>query len=174
MHCPACNRELTEMTVEGVKLDVCDNGCGGIWFDNFELKKFDEQHEPTGLLLKINKDDAITVDLKKRRKCPRCKDVTMMQHFFSVKRKVTIDECQNCGGVWLDAGELAAIRDLYATEQEREQAAGKYFEDVFGGQMKAMSSESKASAQRAHRFAGALRFICPSNYIKGKQDWGAF
>jgi len=26
-------------------VDVCQNGCGGIWFDNFELEKVDEKHE---------------------------------------------------------------------------------------------------------------------------------
>ena len=45
MECPACHRELTTMTVGGVKLDVCKDGCAGIWFNAFELKKFDEPNE---------------------------------------------------------------------------------------------------------------------------------
>jgi Zn-finger nucleic acid-binding protein len=32
------------------------------------------------------------------------------RHFFSAKRRIEVDECPNCGGYWLDAGELAQIR----------------------------------------------------------------
>lgn len=174
MQCPACGNALKGIDVGGVKLDVCDGGCAGIWFDNFELKKFDEQHEPTGVLLNINKKPGVQVDLNQRRKCPRCKDMKMQQHFFSVKKNVTIDECQGCGGVWLDAGELTGLRDLYQTEEEKIKAANECFSDIFGDQMKAMRAKSDARTQKAQRFAKTLRFICPTNYISGKQDWGAF
>ena len=40
MNCPACGNVLKEMTVSDISVDVCQGGCGGIWFDNFELKKF--------------------------------------------------------------------------------------------------------------------------------------
>jgi len=42
MNCPACGNILEQMTVGDVTVDVCQRGCGGIWFDNFELEKFDE------------------------------------------------------------------------------------------------------------------------------------
>jgi Zn-finger nucleic acid-binding protein len=32
------------------------------------------------------------------------------RHFFSAKRRVEVDQCPNCGGYWLDAGELNQIR----------------------------------------------------------------
>ena len=51
MKCPACSNRLQEMTVAGVTVDICKDGCGGIWFDNFEMKKFDEPHEPACLAL---------------------------------------------------------------------------------------------------------------------------
>ena len=41
MKCPACENELTDKDVGGVTVDICNGGCGGLWFDNFEFKKFD-------------------------------------------------------------------------------------------------------------------------------------
>ena len=78
MKCPACENELQQMTVADVTVDVCKGGCGGIWFDNFELKKFDEPHESAGeVLLDTEPDKAITVDHSKKLKCPKCDDVVM-------------------------------------------------------------------------------------------------
>jgi Zn-finger nucleic acid-binding protein len=163
------------MTVGDVTVDVCKGGCGGIWFDNFELKKFDEPHESAGeALLEIERDKGITVDLSKRFACPKCDDVIMMRHFSSVKRQVELDECGNCGGFWLDAGELGQIRGLFDTEEQRHQAADKYFTEVFGEQLAAMKAESQEKLAKARKIAHMFRFICPSYYIPGKQDWGAF
>ena len=41
MKCPACYNELTPRRAGQITVDVCDGGCGGIWFDNFELKRVD-------------------------------------------------------------------------------------------------------------------------------------
>jgi Zn-finger nucleic acid-binding protein len=30
---------MEEITVDEIKVDVCKDGCGGIWFDQFEPKK---------------------------------------------------------------------------------------------------------------------------------------
>ena len=175
MKCPACRNELTPITVEDITVDVCENGCGGIWFDTFELQKVDEPKESTGeRLLDINRDKKIRVDLSQRRHCPKCQDTVMMQHFFSVKREVTVDECYRCGGFWLDYGELGRIRSLFGSDEERREAAIKYFEDVFGEELSKMHQESKEKMERAQRIAWMFRFICPSYYIPGKQDWGAF
>jgi len=175
MKCPACGNELQEMTVEGVTVDVCGGGCGGIWFDNFELKKVDEQHEAAGeALLEADRDESIVVDHGKRRKCPVCDDMVMMRHFFCTERAVEIDECPGCAGIWLDCGELGKIRSQFATEQEREKAAKEYFAKTIGPELERMSAESKNRHERARSFAKMFRFVCPSNYIPGKQDWGAF
>jgi hypothetical protein len=118
MNCPACGNTLQEITVSDVAVDVCNGGCGGIWFDNYELAKFDEPHESAPELLDMERDDSITVDHTERLNCPKCSDVVMMRHFSSVKKEVEVDECPACGGFWLDAGELGSIRSLFDTEEE--------------------------------------------------------
>src|SRR6266850_1704003 len=111
MKCPACFNELAEMQVGSVKVDVCEGGCGGIWLDAFELQQVDEEEEEAGArLLAIERDESIVVDLMRKRACPRCPDIKLQRHFFSAKRQVEVDQCPNCGGYWLDAGELAKIR----------------------------------------------------------------
>ncbi len=129
MKCPACSNVLQKMSIGDVTVDVCKGGCGGIWFDNFELKKFDEPHEAAGqTLLDIERNAELVLDHANRLKCPKCEDLVMMRHFFSVKKKVQVDECPGCAGFWFDAGELRAIRSLFNTEQEREQAAKNTFQ----------------------------------------------
>jgi len=175
MKCPACSNQLQEMTVGDVTVDVCRGGCGGIWFDSFEFKKFDEPNESAGEeLLDVEQDASIVVDHTKRLKCPKCDDIVMMRHFFSVKKEVEVDECPGCGGFWLDAGELRKIRSMFNTEEERHKAAGEYFSEVFGADFAAMQAEDEAKLAKARRVSNMFRFICPSYYIPGKQAGGAF
>ncbi len=163
MKCPACGNRLQEMTVEGVTVDVCKGGCGGIWFDRFELKKFDEPHESAGApLLEIERGDGVTVDHTKKRMCPKCDSIVMMRHFFSVKKQVEVDECPGCGGFWLDAGELGRIRSLFNTEAERAQAAEEYFSEIFDEQLDEMKPESR---EKSTRIANMFRFLRPSYYV---------
>jgi Zn-finger nucleic acid-binding protein len=111
MKCPACFNELTEFQVGNFTVDVCQGGCGGIWFDAFELQKVDEERETAGEpLLHIQRDERLIVDQSRKRECPRCAGVKLHRHFFSAKRRVEVDQCPNCAGYWLDAGELALIR----------------------------------------------------------------
>lgn len=175
MECPACGKELKRLTVGDVAVDVCQGACGGAWFDQFELKKFDEPHEEAGVaLLGVERVLPTPVDRKRRLKCPKCDDSIMMRHFFSVKREVEVDECPECAGFWLDFGELGHIRSLFNSEAERRKAARHYFRDVFGEELAVMKASSADQANRARRIAQIFRFVCPSQYIPQEQEWGAY
>lgn len=176
MDCPACGRTLSQTLVGELGFDVCEGGCGGIWFDHFELEKVDEPSESAGeALLEVERDSSISLDLNARRTCPKCADdVVMMRHYTSVKRRVTIDECPECGGIWLDAGELGSIRSEFASEEERHKAATAYFSELFDGPLSVERANTSAKRARAQQFARLFRFICPSDYLPGKQSWGAF
>lgn len=175
MKCPVCDNPMEEVIVEDIAIDVCKQGCGGLWFDRFELQKVDEPHESAGeKLLQIETDRKATTDHSETRMCPKCKDIGMMRHFFSIKREVEVDECPNCGGFWLDYGELGRIRNQYPTEEERNKAADEYFNEIFGVELKKMEEESEEKLKKAKKIARMFRFICPSYYIPGKQKWGAF
>ena len=60
MDCPSCDRELTRWTSPSLEVDVCDGGCGGIWFDHYELSRLDEAAEAAGAeLLDVPRDPAL-------------------------------------------------------------------------------------------------------------------
>ncbi len=175
MKCPACGRELVEMAAGGVTVDVCKGGCGGVWFDNFELKKVDNQSEPAGeVLLDVERGEGVRVDHSARKKCPKCDDLVMMRHFSGVKKEVEVDECPGCGGFWLDFGELAQIRSHFATDAEKDKATEAYFSEEVGAELDKMAAESQDRLNTARSIALALRHICPSCHIPGEQKWGAF
>ena len=175
MECPACGRKLKANTVGGLTVDVCAGGCGGIWFDQLELRKVDDQEEAAGeALLAVPRDPAVQVDHDEQWACPKSLDVIMMRHFYSPRRQVEIDECAKCGGVWLDAGELATVRSQYASQAQRQAAAHQVFKDLYDETLASEEAEQRAMTERAQRFAYLFRFICPSYYIPGDQPWGAF
>jgi uncharacterized protein len=150
-------------------------GSGGIWFDRYEHMKVDESRTSAGTeLLDIERDPTIVVDHRKTLSCTKDPSVVMMRHFSSVKRQVTVDECPSCGGYWLDAGELATIRSEFETEEERDRAAAQYFSELFDTELAAAHGETMRDLATARKVAHVLRFISPSYYIPGKQDWGAF
>src|SRR3974390_2936346 len=125
MKCPACFNELTEVRVGSLAVDACQGGCGGIWFDAFELEQVDEERETVGEpLLHIQRDERLVLDDARKRDCPRCSGIKLHRHFFSARRRVEVDQCPNCGGYWLDAGELESI----LREQAETAAAAKMHE----------------------------------------------
>lgn len=175
MQCPACDHALQPVTVGSLTVDACEGGCGGLWFDAFELKKVDEAHESEGeALLNVRRDPGLQVDHERRRHCPRCANIVMMRHFTSPKKLVLVDECPSCGGYWLDAGELAALRSEHATEAERTQATRDRLSQLFDPLLEEAGALRHERVEQALRLARTLRFICPSAYVPGKQEWGAF
>jgi uncharacterized protein len=112
MKCPACFNPLKSVLVGSVTVDVCEDGCGGIWFDAFELQKIDAAGAGMeDFLVNIRRDPAVHPDLQRKRECPRCDGIKLKRRFFSPRRLVEIDECPGCAGYWLDAGELEKVRD---------------------------------------------------------------
>ena len=164
MNCPACGRTLTEITVSGLAVDVCRGGCGGIWFDQLELVKADDQEETAGeTLLDIERDPAVTVDANARRRCPRCREIVMLRHFYGPKQKVEVDECGKCGGIWLDAGELAAIRSEYRSHAERHDAAHGFAKSVFGKMLSESAPGGASADPHLAQFGRIVRFVWPKH-----------
>ncbi|MCF7840791.1 MAG: zf-TFIIB domain-containing protein [Candidatus Marinimicrobia bacterium] len=163
MICPACNNTLTVKTIGDLEVDVCENGCGGIWFDLLELKKVDEPHESVGEgLLDIPHDPDVKVDYDAKRECPRCEGMTMLRHFYSIKRAVEIDECPNCGGIWLDAGELAQIRSLFQSEAEKKAAAKNLYNQAFDAELKILGVKAEQGTKNPESIGLALKFLSPA------------
>ena len=145
IECPACGKTMHKVFMEnaGVSLDVCVDGCGGMFFDNRELKKFDEHIENIEELRQAIQGKTFNkVDETSVRVCPVCGN-NMVKNYVSIKKEITIDECYSCGGKFFDNGELEKMRDQYATEEDRKQdfLAATYM-DV-GSKIDAMELENQ-------------------------------
>ncbi|MCP4291418.1 MAG: zf-TFIIB domain-containing protein [bacterium] len=166
---------MTLKKVMDIEVDVCEGGCGGIWFDGHELKKVDEAHEAAGQhLLEVAYDPEVDVDESQRRECPRCDSMIMMRHFSSIKREVEVDECPGCAGFFLDRGELNNLRNQYQTEEDRKEAAINMFGEMFDEDMDDIQDASWQQVAASKRLIHMFRFFLPSYYLKGKQKWGAY
>ena len=119
--CPACHKEMVKIFVSsvGVNIDICLNGCGGVFFDNKEFYSFDEQRENIYEIIQaLEGRTFIEVDESKDRYCPVC-GKKMVKNYTNLSKEVEIDDCYSCGGKFLDFGELEKIRKQNLTSNER-------------------------------------------------------
>ena len=138
INCPACGEEMVKiyMPQQGVNLDVCVNGCGGIYFDNREFSKFDENNEDISPLINVFENKSFNkVDETVKRYCPVC-GMDMVKNYASAKHEVQVDECYACGGKFLDYSELEKIRAQYSTEKERAADVIKELYSTVGKELK--------------------------------------
>ena len=111
LRCPRCSVSLVHLMIGGVEVDVCE-ACGGLWLDRLELSRFEHPEDVFGdaLMAHLSQFPVEIVDRSIRLRCPRHPAVVMMRRAFSRSVPTQIDECPQCGGLWLDADELARIR----------------------------------------------------------------
>lgn len=109
INCPACGSPMKKVFIseKGINVDVCANGCGGIYFDNREIQEFsninDDISEIKGVLANKN---FIPVDEKQTRICPACGTPMAKTNAMGIQ----IDTCYKCGGIFLDNGEFEYVR----------------------------------------------------------------
>jgi len=109
---------MHQVKIGGAEIDECPT-CHGLYFDNFELNKVDEQNEGDGPELdRILSYDSEVVGTRPKLVCPKC-SMKMREHRYSAACEVKVDECSSCGALWLDKGELGLIRKNFASDEDR-------------------------------------------------------
>src|SRR5947209_18638068 len=88
-------------------VDICYGGCGGIWFDANELQRMSARAAAS--LHTIWQAPIKNTRGTEARYCPRCLEHALERKWFSDQKTVEIDQCSQCGGVWLDAGEFSRV-----------------------------------------------------------------
>jgi len=159
--CPVCGKTMKKIYLEEahINVDICLDGCGGIYLDNRELKKIDEEKEDIKEIKEATAGKEFKEENRTERqiKCPVCGHL-MVKNYTSRNKSVEIDTCYNCGGVFLDNGELQKIREEYKTEKERIEAFNKYagsiMNDIMGefGRKKTFSSMIKGIIKEHKEF----------------------
>jgi len=122
--CPACQTVMQRENFGIAFVDVCGDGCRGIWFDGGELARLDHERKGAGPALREALKAAATEAVERPIRCPRC-DVEMDTLAYELHQEVEIDSCPDCAGVFLDAGELAAIRSREWTADERKRVRAR-------------------------------------------------
>ena len=143
--CPACGKEMVKvhMPVKDFYIDVCVDGCGGIYLDNREYKYIDEPSEDITPLIELLEGKTFNnVYKSKERICAVCGN-TMVKNFSSSNYTIEIDECYTCGGKFLDYKEIEKIRAEFLTEQDRANAAIDEMNDKYGAEIAAMNAKHK-------------------------------
>lgn len=135
--CPACGKEMEKVFIpsQGINLDICTKGCGGIYFDNREFKEFDEQHEDiTKIIESLAGKTFEKVDTTQERICPNC-GAKMVKNSTSVRKQIEVDDCYVCGGKFLDNEELIKIRAEYENNEQRDADILKYVYATVGKEL---------------------------------------
>jgi len=124
MRCPHCDATLRPLDYEGVHLETCDS-CHGEWLDAEELKHVIEAREQ-----RFSKEErqvianttSITgVDCRiadRDLHCPKCDGKTDAINYGG-DTGIIIDKCTECGGIWLDKGELEKIQMLVEAWEQK-------------------------------------------------------
>lgn len=112
MNCPRCAVPLGDVTPDQKMAEVHGLGCStctGVWLEQKDLDRLQEIVEVTWFELRHIPPPELQAELLT---CPRC---TPARHLNKVQsdrdRKVVLDACEHCHGVWLDGGELHAIQE---------------------------------------------------------------
>lgn len=108
MNCLNCGKEMMSVTVQmrhsQIAYDICE-ACGSFWLDKGELDKM-----AFGVPGSIEFSSRVKAEgvSESKRKCPRC-NIGMDKVFFLEYSDILLDRCSNCGGFWLDGGELDLV-----------------------------------------------------------------
>jgi Zn-finger nucleic acid-binding protein len=97
--CPKCSRPMHGWTSSGVELDHCHT-CRGLWFDRGELAR-----HFANLGSDIREAD-LSVGQPTALSCPRCQDVQLTR---TVLEGIAVEGCPQCGGFFLDGGEVPEL-----------------------------------------------------------------
>jgi Zn-finger nucleic acid-binding protein len=100
-----------------------------MWFDWFELEKLDERNEGLGKAVgEALAQPQASGEHRGKIDCPKC-GVPMYAHRYKKAAHAMVDECINCGGFFLDGGELKTIRDTFMSKEEEQ----KQMDDLLAG-----------------------------------------
>jgi Zn-finger nucleic acid-binding protein len=118
MKCPRCNSILSETEYDDVKIEACPD-CKGEWLFADELQKIVEHHDEVFTPEEIASLNAVNKEIFTAEKddhdelnCPACENVQMEHFNYGDTSGIILHKCKECGGIWMDKGELKKIEEL--------------------------------------------------------------
>jgi Zn-finger nucleic acid-binding protein len=109
MLCLNCGTEMMNNQVttkkDSISYDMCEE-CGSLWLDAGALDKMAFRVEGS---IEYCSEDPIDKPETRTKKCPRCDNSKLYRVRFLNCTDIILHHCRNCGGFWLDGGELDLI-----------------------------------------------------------------
>ncbi len=109
MNCLNCGSGLTTYIVKikdnQVTYHICEK-CGSLWLPEGELNKMAYQVDGD---IEFCSEDKVKNDQAPEINCPKCKYAKLDRVHFIENDEITLGKCHNCGGFWLNAGQLDLI-----------------------------------------------------------------
>jgi Zn-finger nucleic acid-binding protein len=169
VNCPACLRPLHETAVRELTVDVCRDGCAGVWLDCWELRKVGRSQGSEGEhLLALPARTRVEPNRVEQRFCPR--DLgPLRRHLMCDELGLEVDSCAVCAGLWIEPGQLGQI---YQSTDLGEAAAAdvrRALDRSLGPALEAMRRASDRSLARAEQIDRALRWLLPAQWLNGAQ-----
>ena len=160
MECPACENELTEYKVSGIKVDICRGSCGGIWIQHSQIKKIARLKLGAGsTLLSIDKADGLKIYRNTEHPCPNCKTTLLFRHFFSRKYDTEVNQCAKCAGFWVDPGGLA--KAMKCQNKEKNELIETFFSFINNEKISGMNLANQDIAEAAEMIIVIYKFLNP-------------
>ncbi len=123
MDCPRCSGILAESSYEGFPVMKCA-GCGGFWIGGKVLLSIIDKRKteiPEAALRTANEWRHRQIpkeELDNEFKCPVCGS-KLNRSVYGYDTGIVIDRCLNDCGIWLESGELVALRAFDEVWNER-------------------------------------------------------
>ncbi len=154
--CPICRVAMeqisaTAATELSVYIDQCPN-CGGFWFDNKELfvAPAEIAEEYDSVITKGKKIGAATQNPI----CPRCELPLILLKDPELSKRIQLDICPKCMGLWLDKSEFLQYKEYQKEKMEKVKK-----EDAI------RATETLKKLQQSKETSGLLQFLISDSLI---------
>ena len=105
--CPSCTIELKEVQYHKQIVDMCPT-CGGAFFDAGELETI-IQIVDIFRNIRLLEEEIDTVSAYEKERILYCPECSKEMNPKEIAGEI-IDVCPNCRGIWLDKGEIIALK----------------------------------------------------------------
>jgi Zn-finger nucleic acid-binding protein len=134
-----------------VIVDLCVEGCGGVWLDADDMRHGRDLREALDDHLQgpSRVSPSIVVDRAAPADCPVCGE-RMRRYRWNYTSRVVLDQCPKGHGSWLDGGELAEMQEAHdlevldPQEQARVKARMELARLEIQGRLRAAGSSARA------------------------------
>lgn len=163
--CPRCHGPLTAADFDGVALETCE-GCRGQWLGPRQLRDLissrdrEPQPEAAGALRRSPVRGVALARVREDLPCPNCGQV--MEPFnYGGDTGIILDKCRQCGGLWLDGGELDKVQEaVEASDQDLDRDAKR-----FSARLHEIEVREDALEQRDNQAARAPLVLAITNRL---------